>query len=108
MESRGSRVNLKRTEIKIRSENAAKITDKDKFLRVVCRKGVYSNTIRYWVHKRCSGTRSKLKEDSKFKCQTYANQQRDIAVDFLGIELNRHSLEIVERFCYLGNTNAKE
>ena len=108
MESRRTRVNLKRTEIEIRSENAAKFTYKDKFLRVVCRKGVDSNSIRYWVHKRRSSTRSKLKENSKFKCQTCANQQRDTAVDFLGIELNRHTLEIVERFRYLGNTNAKE
>ena len=36
---------------------------------------------RCWVHKRCSGIRGKLKEDSKIKCQTWASQQTDISVD---------------------------
>ena len=92
----------------ISSENAAKITDKGKFPCVVSREGICSNSIRCWVHKRCSGIRSKLKEDSKFKCQTYANQQRDIADDCLGMKLSGHSLEIVEKFCYLADTNEKE
>ena len=44
----------------------------------------------------------KLKEDSK--CQTCANQQTDKAEDCPGIELNDQSLEILEKFCYLGET----
>ena len=31
--------------------------------------------------------RGKLKQDGKFKCQTFANQQKNIAEDCLGIEL---------------------
>ena len=49
------------------------------------------------MHKRGSDIRGKLKEDSKFKCQTYADQQTDIAENCPGIE-------IVEKVCYLGDT----
>ena len=57
-----------------------------------------------WVHQRFSGIRVKLQEDSKFKRQTYANQQTDIADDFPHVESNGLSLEIAEIFCYLGKT----
>ena len=56
------------------------------------------------MQKRCSGIRGKLKEDSRFVCKIYANQQTEIVEDFPGTELNDQSLEIVEKFCYLGTT----
>ena len=59
------------------------------------------------MHKGCSAIRSKLKEESKFKCQTCANEQTGIAEDCPGIELNGHFLEVVEKLCYFGNTIAK-
>ena len=70
----------------ISSENAKMVIMEGKFPCAVCRKGVVINSIlcqfcRCWVHKGCSGIRGKLKEDSKFKCQTYANQQTGIAED---------------------------
>ena len=55
------------------------------------------------MHKKCSGVRGKLKEDSKYKRQGCTNQQTDISVDSAGIELSGLSLEIVEKF-YLGDT----
>ena len=48
--------------------------------------------------------RGKLREDDKVKCQTCVNQQTDIAEGFPGIELTGQSLEIEEKFCYLGDT----
>ena len=56
------------------------------------------------MHKRCSGIIDILKKGSKFECKKCANQQRDIADNFPGIELNEQLLEIVERVCYLGDT----
>ena len=56
------------------------------------------------MHKRCSDIRVKLKEDSRLKCQTYANQQTDIAEDYPGIELNSQSFEIFEKFCCFRDT----
>ena len=80
-----------------------------KFLCAACRKDVGINFdlcqfSRCWVHERCSGIRDKLKEDGKFKCQTCANQQTDIAEDCPGTKLNGQSPEIVEEFCYLDDT----
>ena len=101
------RVNVKKTKIMISSENAGKVTIKGTFSCAVCRKGVYSNLIPYqfcrcWVHKRCSGIRGKLKEDSKFKCHTFGNQQTDTA---MSDRINGQSLEIVKRFYYLMQKN---
>ena len=56
------------------------------------------------MHQRCSGIRGKLKKDTKFKCQTFANQQAGIAQECLDTELNGQSIEIVEKLCYLGDT----
>ena len=44
-----------------------------------------------------------MKEDSTFKCQTCVDQRTDVA-DCSGAELNGQSLEIVEKFYYLGDT----
>ena len=56
------------------------------------------------MHKRCSSIRSKLEEESKFKCQACVKQQANIVKVYPGIELNGQSLEIVEKFCYLDGT----
>ena len=41
--------------------------------------------LRCWVHKKYSGIRGKVKEYSKFKSETCANQQTDVAEDYSGI-----------------------
>ena len=53
----------------ISSENAVTVSVEGKFPIAVCRQCVGSNSIlfqfcRRWVHKRCTGIRGKLKEDS--------------------------------------------
>ena len=85
-----------------------RLQEKASFLVLFAGRGIGSYSIlskfcRCWVHERCSRI-GKLKEGTKFKCQTCASQQTGIAEDCPGIELNRHSLEIVERFSYLGDT----
>ena len=40
-----------------------------------------SREIRFWLHKRCSGFKGKLKDDSKFEYQLSANQQTYIPDD---------------------------
>ena len=109
LESEGLRANIKKIKMMISNENVGKITIEGKFPCIICRKRVSSNSIfcqlcRWWMHKRCSGFEGKLKVDSKFKCQTCINQQTDRAKDSPCIKLNDQSLEIVEKFCYLGDT----
>ena len=55
------------------------------------------------MHKRCIGIKSKQNDNSKFKCQTYANQETYTAKDCVGIELNGHFFEISEKFCYISD-----
>ena len=90
----------------ISSENAGKVTNEDKLFCAVCRKSLNINSTpcqfcRCWLLKRCSGIRVKLKDDSKFKCQTCVKQETDITKDFPGIELNDQSLETMEKLYYL-------
>ena len=64
LESKGMRVNVKETKMKLNIENSGKVTIEDKFPCAVCRKGIGSNSIlsqfcRCRVHKRCSGIRIK-------------------------------------------------
>ena len=93
----------------ISGENAGKFMVEGKFPCAVYRKNVSRNSILYQfykcqVYKRCSGIRGKLKEDSKFKYQTCANQQTGIVQVCPDIQLNSQSLEILEKFCcYLGD-----
>ena len=59
----------------ISSENAGKVTMEGKLPSAVCRQGLGINSIlcqfsRCWVHKRCSGIKDKLKEESKFTRRT--------------------------------------
>ena len=50
------------------------------------------------MHKRYSGIRGKLKEDSMFKCQVCAYKQTDIAEDCPSIDLNGKSLKFSKSF----------
>ena len=83
--------------------NAGKIAVEGKVPSAVYRKGEGINSIlcqfcKCWLHSRRSGIRGKLKEGSKYKRQTCANQQTDIAEDCPDTELNDQSLEIMEKF----------
>ena len=109
LESKWLRLNINKTKMMISRENTEKVAMNVKFPSVVWREGVGINSILCqiswcWLHKRCGCTRGKLKEDSKFRCQTYANQPTEIAKDCPNMVLNRQSLEIAEKFSYLGVT----
>lgn len=92
------RVGVKRVESRCKytkmmtgSENGGNIMEEGNVPRPV-----YGKVL---VNKRCTG---KLKEISKFSCQICVNQQTDIAEECTGVEVNDHSLENVEWFCYHG------
>ena len=108
-ESKRLRVHFKKTKMMISSENAEKVAVEVKFHCAVCREGVGINSIlcqisSCWLHKRCGGTRGKLKEDSKFKYHIYANQLTEITEDCRDIVINGQSLEIAKNICYVGDT----
>ena len=89
----GLEANVSKKKKMIRIENAGKVTEEGNFLCAVSSKDVGSNSIlcqfsRWWVQKRCSNMRDILKENSRFKCHTCANQQTDILEECPGIKLN--------------------
>ena len=73
----------------------------------VCIKGVGNNSIlcKYcncWVHKRCSGIRSRLQVASDFKYAVCAGKQV-APVPAERLVYGDVSLECVDKFCYLGD-----
>ena len=74
----------------------------------VCQKGVGRNSILCrtcgkWIHHKCSGIKGKLK-NIEFKCAVCVSGRQDKKSEkqelVLGLD---SSLEIVDRFCYLGD-----
>ena len=75
MESKGLRVNVKKTKMMISSENVEKVTIEVKIPCAAYREGTSSNSrlcqlYRCCVRKRCGGIRDTLKENSLF-CTIY-------------------------------------
>ena len=78
-ESKGLRVNVEKTKMKIIGENVGKVTIEGWFPCAVYRKSVASNSIlcqfyRCLLLQRCNGVRGKLEKEGQFKCQGCANQ----------------------------------
>ena len=74
LQSKGLKVNVKKTKAKVSNEKARKVKKQEKFPCTKCRKGVGSNSIlcqffKCWVHKRCTGVRGRLKQDDEFNCR---------------------------------------
>ena len=71
MESKGLRVNMKKTKVMISGPNLGTLKDSGEHPCGVCRKGVGVNSIfcpgcAHWIHKKCSGIRGRLTPDPSF------------------------------------------
>lgn len=94
----------------ISSHNSGKVTEERKFIFVVCREGVGSNSIFCqfcwcWVRKIFVDIRGKLKQVNKFKCR--ANQQTETIEEFASLELNGLFFEIGGKVCLKGKVGAR-
>ena len=109
MESKGLRVNMKKTKIMISGPQLGTLKDTGKFPCAVCRTGVGKNSIfcygcSMWVHKKCSGITSRLKEDHLYRCSRCLGTARPIdSRPFTEVSLDGEDLEVVASFCYLGD-----
>ena len=68
MESKGLRVNMKKTKFMVSGPGLDLLCDSGALPCAVCPSGVGVNSIQcsqcmYWVHKKCSGVRGRLAED---------------------------------------------
>ena len=94
LEAKGLRVNMGKTKIMISGKNLHSLRDSGKHRCGVCRKGVGSNSIlccgcQLWIHKKCSGIKSKLTADPSYKCKRCMGLCRPID----GIPKNHVTLE---------------
>ena len=79
----------------------------------VCRKGVGTNSIKCngcekWVHKRCSGVKGNLQDNTVFRCQRCIDGQNEVTEGEGEFQLGTgDKLEVVNRFCFLGDMIGK-
>ena len=78
MESKGLRVNMKKTKIMISGLNLGTLKDSGRFPFAVCRSGVGKNSIwchgcSLWVHKKCTGIVGRSTDDSLSRCSSSFN-----------------------------------
>ena len=110
LENKGLRVNMKKTKIMFRGGNMDTLIDTGVWPCGVCQSGVGRNSIfcsgcKHWVHKKCRGIRDRLVVDDNFQCDRCRGFARPIErrpCD--SITLGGHTLEVVDTFCYLGDT----
>ena len=110
LESKGLRVNMKKTKVLCSGKNMNVLADSGKSPCGVCRKGVGRNSIfcqgcSHWIHKSCSGISGRLKDDPSYRCPRCCGTARPVdgrPVHFVTVD--DHQLEAVDTFCYLGDT----
>ena len=109
-EQKGLRVNMGKTKVLISGPNLDLLKDTGRHPCGVCRKGTGANSIlcstcSHWVHHGCSDVKGRLVEDPVFKCRRCLGKARPIdARSAVKFKVNDHELDIVNEFCYLGDT----
>ena len=66
---------------------------------------IYCSDCKHWVHKKCSRIHGRLIEDESFRCDRCLGLARPIdGRPCDSIMLKEHTVEVVDSFCYLGDT----
>ncbi|XP_057312496.1 uncharacterized protein LOC130654010 [Hydractinia symbiolongicarpus] len=113
LEEKGLRVNTAKSKVMISSIAAKCDLVVGKWPCAVLRKGVGSNSIfcqtcKHWVHKKCSSISGRLRADIQFVCKRCKGEIIENEVFPALLMYNSGSLEIVEKFCYLGDMLGSE
>ena len=110
MEQKGLRINTGNTKVMKCKVRQGQAENSGKFPCGICRKGVGRNSIwctecKKWIHKRCSGIRSRLETVVGFNALTALKDWlwRQLSQTLCPIKLNSDMLECVDKFCYLGD-----
>ena len=109
MESKGLRVNMRKTKILISGAGLDVLKDSGKFPCAVCRSGVGRNSIfcrlcELWVHKNCSGITGRLVPDPDYVCPRCRGEARPIdGRPVTQVVVDGATLDVVPTFCYLGD-----
>src|SRR6201993_4290940 len=109
MKEKGLRVNVAKTKVLRCHKKSGQVEESGKHPCGVCKRGVGSNSILCgicgkWVHRKCSGLKGTLKNNSDFKCAVCIGRQQDKVSEKRELVLEVDStLEADDRFCYLGD-----
>ena len=109
MEAKGLRVNMPKTKVMICAADSNPLKDSGKYPCAVCRMGTGSNSIlcngcNFWVHKKCSGIKGKLKPDPEFLCSRCLGTAKPIDTQLIKkLSIGEDTLDVVATFCYLGD-----
>ena len=109
LEFKGLRVMVDKTKILVSAHNAPKPFDKSKFSCGVCNKSVGINSIKchacgFWVYKRCSNIKCRLKPDNDFKCKKCRGEASNASIpDIEPVVINGEEIEKVSSFWYLSD-----
>ena len=109
MEPKGLRVNSGKTKVMISKHKCSPQNKTGKFPSSVCLMGVGRNSIlcpacKCWVHAKCSGLKGQLAKATDFvwsQCSSGAVADRNNEEKVM---LAGSNLEVVDKFCYLGDT----
>ncbi|KAI8496011.1 hypothetical protein Bbelb_264270 [Branchiostoma belcheri] len=109
MESKGLRVNMKKTKIMISGQGLNILRDTGSFPCAVCRSGVGVNSILctecvFWVHKKCCGIRGSLSAVRNYVCPRCRGEARPLdARPVTQVTVDEVVLDVEPSFCYLGD-----
>ena len=107
MESKGLRVNIKKTKVMCSQSIKVPLNKCGKHPCSVCWKGVGSNSIRctsckYWTHKKCTSVKGNLSAVTGFVCKRCLGEVLSVSED-QKVRLIDDDLDHVSKFCYLGD-----
>ena len=109
MESKGLRVNMKKTKIMVSGIGLDVLKDSGRYPCAVCRSGVGNNSIecsqcKMWVHKKCSGITRPLVADPDYVCPRCRGEARPIdGRSITHVDIDGTMLDVEATFCYLGD-----
>ena len=109
MERKGLGVNMKKTKLMVSGPGLDLLRDVGAFPFAVCSSGVGVNSIecskcKHWVHKKCSGVRGRLVEDTDYVCPRCCDQARSIGNrNGTWVDVDETLLDNEPNYCYLGD-----
>src|SRR6267154_6097681 len=113
LKEKGVRVNIGKTKVMKCKVGVGQVENSGKFPCGICRKGVGVNSIycgycKKWIHKRCSGVVGNIEKLVNFKCRNCAVGEVKVVDELKQFVLvNGEKMEVVEKFCYLGDAIGK-
>ena len=108
MEKKGLRVNIGKTKVMVSNKTIGTQNKSGKWPCGVCRKGVgevsaiQCNQCNAWIHKKCSKIKGSLTKAQNFMCSTCKQGKAEVNIPDK-VTLAGGSLEVVAKFCYLGD-----